>query len=124
MSGNYFVGDSVLGEDMIFYIDPQYNDSLYVNDDGYLVNNSQNTIYLYSPSHPDVTISASRFSTFKYRATNYDTTELQLSFDNSSSVRPIEGASFSTNNLLLVLVIVACISAFLCMIGALRKGCS
>lgn len=80
LQGGYrFTCDCALGSDVEFYIPTTYAaGSLTYDSSGYLVNITASTIYLYSPAYPDYTFSASRFSGFTYRASSYDTRDLNI----------------------------------------------
>lgn len=80
LEGGYrFTCDCALGTGVEFYIPTTYAaGSLTYDSSGYLFNLTSSTIYLYSPSHPDYTFTANRFSGFTYRASNYDTRDLNI----------------------------------------------
>lgn len=80
LAGGYrFTCDCALGSGVEFYIPTTYaSGSLTYDSSGNLINLTSSTIYLYSPAYPDYTFSASRFSGFTYRSSNYDTRDLNI----------------------------------------------
>lgn len=77
--GYYFVCDSALGYGLTFYVPLEWaHDVFTLDSSGTPVNLSTNTCYAYCPDFPDYTISCSRFGTFTYRATNYNTADLRI----------------------------------------------
>ena len=78
--GYWFVCDCALGYDLKFYIPVDWADGQFTfNSSGAPVNMSNSTVYAYCPDFPDYTFSAARFSEFTYRATNYNTSDLNIS---------------------------------------------
>lgn len=78
-AGYRFTCDCALGNGVEFFI-PANNasGSLSYDTNGILMNITSSTINLYSPAYPDYTFSASRFSGFTYRTSNYDTRDLNI----------------------------------------------
>lgn len=77
--GYYFVCDCALGTDVKFYVPLEWShDAFTLDRSGSLVNLSTSTCYAYAPEFPDYTIQCSRFGTFTYRASNYNTTDLMI----------------------------------------------
>ena len=77
--GYYIVADCALGNGIRFYVPASAAEGCFTYDSsGNLFNISNGTVYLYSPSLPDYTISASRFSGFVYRGDNYNSLELRI----------------------------------------------
>lgn len=78
--GYWFVCDCALGYDLTFYVPSDWSDGQFTfNSSGAPVNMSNSTVYAYCPDFPDYTFSAARFSEFTYRATNYNTSDLNIS---------------------------------------------
>lgn len=117
--GYYFVCDCALGYDMTFYVPNEWAfDALTFDDSGELVNLSTSTCYLYCPKYPDYTFSASRFGTFTYRASNYNTSDLNITDISESNISFFENAAVPLSqtdfNILScgLLLILACIVIF------------
>lgn len=104
--GYYFVADSVLGSGLKFYVPLEWaHDVFTLDSSGAPVNLSNNTCYAYCPDYPDYTISCSRFGTFTYRATNYNTTDLQLTNITETNISFLEDETprLSQHDLLLLI---------------------
>lgn len=80
LQGGYvFTCDCALGSGVTFYVPTTYAaGSLTYDSSGNLFNLTSSTIYLYSPDYPSYTFTASRFSTFTYRTSGYDTQDLNI----------------------------------------------
>lgn len=77
--GYYIVADCALGNGIRFYVPASAAEGCFTYDSsGNLFNISNGTVYLYSPSLPDYTISAARFSGFVYRGDNYNSLDLNI----------------------------------------------
>lgn len=77
--GYYFVADCALGSDIKFYVPLEWaHDVFTIDSSGNLVNLSNSTCYAYCPDYPSYTFSCSRFNSFTYRASNYDTSDLEI----------------------------------------------
>ena len=77
--GYYFVADCALGSAVTFYVPLEWAHDVFTLDrSGAPVNLSNSTCYAFSPAFPDYTIQCSRFGTFTYRATNYNTSDLYI----------------------------------------------
>lgn len=89
--GYYFVVDCALGNSLKFYVPLEWSHDVFtLNSSGGLVNLSNNTCYAYCPAYPDYTFSCSRFGTFTYRATNYNTTDLMITNISDSNIEFLE----------------------------------
>lgn len=78
--GYWFVCDCALGSDLIFYVPVDWADGQFtLSSSGAPVNMSNNTVYAFCPSFPDYTFSASRFGTFTYRSSSYNSQDLNIS---------------------------------------------
>ena len=77
--GYYIVADCALGNGIRFYVPASAAEGCFTYDSsGNLFNISNGTVYLYSPSLPDYTISAARFAGFVYRGDNYNSLDLNI----------------------------------------------
>lgn len=77
--GYYFVADCILGTGLKFYVPADYAyDCFTIDSTGSMVNMTNSTCYVYCPSFPDYTFSASRFGTFYYRGDGYNSSDLAL----------------------------------------------
>lgn len=104
--GYYFVCDCVLGYDLKFYVPLEWaHDVFTLDSSGAPVNMSTSTCYAYCPDYPDYTFSASRFGKFTYRATNYSTTDLDITkiSDNNISFLEDEVKRLSDSEILFVI---------------------
>lgn len=104
--GYYFVADCVLGYGLKFYVPLEWADDVFTLDgSGSPVNLSNSTCYAYCPDYPDYTISCSRFSTFTYRASNYNTADLQLTNISETNISFLEDETqrLSQHDLLLLI---------------------
>ena len=92
--GYWFVCDCVLGYDLTFYVPADWADGqLTLNSSGAPVNMSNNTVYAYCPDFPDYTFSAARFSTFTYRASNYNTVDLNVTSISDTNIDFLDDGS-------------------------------
>lgn len=117
--GYYFVCDCALGYDLMFYVPNEWaHDALTFDGSGEVVNLSTSTCYLYCPDYPDYTFSASRFGTFSYRASNYNTTDLEITNISDTNISFFEEAAVPMSqtdfNILScsLLLILACLTIF------------
>ena len=111
--GYYFVADSVLGSDLTFYVPLEWaHDVFTLDSSGALVNLSNSTCYAYCPTYPDYTISCSRFGTFTYRASNYNTADLQITNISETNIEFLEDETQRLSQHDLLLLIAALIFVF------------
>lgn len=111
--GYYFVCDSALGNDLKFYVPLEWaHDVFTLNSSGALVNLSNSTCNAYCPAYPDYTISCSRFGTFTYRATNYNTSDLRISNISDTNIDFLEDETQIPSDSDLLLLIVVLIFVF------------
>lgn len=90
--GYYFTADCALGSGLTFYVPFEWAYDVFTLDSsGAPVNLSNNTCYAYCPDYPDYTFSCSRFGTFVYRATNYNTTDLVITNITDTNMSFMEG---------------------------------
>lgn len=86
--GYYIVCDCALGNGVRLYVPSSAAEGSFTYDaNGCLFNISSATVYLYSPDYPSCTISASRFSGFKYRFSGYDSADLNITNVTDSNVQ-------------------------------------
>lgn len=121
--GYYFVANSAFGNHLVFYFDANYaTNSILVDSEGYLWNNTQDSIYLYCPDYPTYTVYAPRFSPFQYR-TNYSGSYAyaNLSLTDFGSLSPMEsqGGSFRAD---IVLVFLVALCDFFLMFSVIRRS--
>lgn len=89
--GYYFVADCALGSAVKFYVPLEWAHDVFTLDrSGAPVNLSNSTCYAYAPAFPDYTIQCSRFGTFTYRASNYNTSELQITNISETNIEFLE----------------------------------
>lgn len=111
--GYYFVCDSALGNDLKFYVPLEWaHDVFTLNSSGALVNLSNTTCNAYCPAYPDYTISCSRFGTFTYRATNYNTSDLRVTNITDTNIDFLEDDTQIPSDSDLLLLIAALIFVF------------
>lgn len=93
--GYYFVADCALGSDVKFYVPLEWaHDAFTLDLSGDLVNLSNSTCYAFAPAFPDYTIQCSRFGTFTYRATNYNTSDLQITNISDTNIGFLEDTTY------------------------------
>lgn len=93
--GYWFVCDCDLGYDLKFYVPLEWaTDQFTLDTSGAPVNMSNTTVNAYCPSFPDYTFFCSRFSTFTYRATNYNTSDLNITKISDTNIDFLEENSF------------------------------
>lgn len=106
MSGGYwFTCNCSLGNNLKFYVPIEWAyDALTLDNSGDPVNLSVSTCYAYCPTYPDYTFSASRFGTFTYRTSGYDTQDLAVTqlIDTNIDFLKDEAVRLSTSDLLYV----------------------
>ena len=74
------------GKAVRWYFDKSYSSgSLILDKSGYLWNNTQNSVYLYSPDYPDYYVYAPRFGYFQYRINNQNWANASIVPDASAS---------------------------------------
>ena len=89
--GYYFVADCALGSAVKFYVPLEWAHDVFTLDrSGAPVNLSNSTCYAYAPAFPDYTIQCSRFGTFTYRASNYNTSDLQITNISDTNIEFLE----------------------------------
>lgn len=111
--GYYFVCDCALGNDLKFYVPLEWAHDVFTLDrSGALVNLSNSTCYAYCLAYPDYTISCSRFGTFTYRASNYNTTDLQITNISDTNIELLEDESRLPSDSDVLLLIAALIFVF------------
>lgn len=90
--GYYFTADCALGSDLTFYVPLEWaHDVFTLDSSGAPVNLSNNTCYAYCPDYPEYTFNCSRFGTFTYRASNYNTTDLNITDISDTNMTFFEG---------------------------------
>lgn len=111
--GYYFVCDCVLGSDLKFYVPMEWAHDVFTLDrSGALVNLSNTTCNAYCPTYPDYTFSCSRFGTFTYRASNYNTSDLLISNITDTNIEFLEDESRKLSDSDLLLLIAALVFIF------------
>lgn len=111
--GYYFVCDCALGSDLKFYVPLEWaHDVFTLDSSGEPVNLSNSTCYAYCPVYPDYTISCSRFGTFTYRASNYNTTDLQITNISDTNIEFLEDETQLPSDSDLLLLIAGLIFVF------------
>lgn len=101
--GYYFIADCALGSDLKFYVPVEWaHDAFTLDSSGDLVNLTNSTCYAYCPDYPNYTFSCSRFNTFTYRSSSYDTQDLNITHIPESNIYYFNDSEFhlSENNLL------------------------
>lgn len=92
--GYWFVCDCALGYDLKFYVPLEWaTDQFILDTSGAPVNMSNTTVNAYCPNFPDYTFSCSRFSTFTYRANNYNTSNLNITKISDTNIDFLEDNS-------------------------------
>lgn len=110
--GFYFVCDCALGSDLIFYVPIEWAyDAFTTDSSGSLVNLSTTTCYAYCPDYPDYTFTCSRFNTFTYRSTGYDTSDLQIRDISDTNISLLDANTITLPDKDLLLLIGALIFA-------------
>lgn len=120
--GFYFVCDCALGSDVKFYVPREWaHDVFTVDSSGALVNLSSSTCYAYCPDYPDYSFSCSRFNSFTYRASGYDTLDLGITDISETNMSLFDSNSFvlSTSELQLLIAVLLIVIAGLLV---LRRG--
>lgn len=103
--GYYFVADCALGSDVKFYVPLEWAHDVFTLDrSGAPVNLSNSTCYAFAPAYPDYTIQCSRFGTFTYRATNYNTSDLQITNISDTNIEFLEDETHRLSEYELLLV--------------------
>lgn len=113
--GYYFVADCALGSNVTFYVPLEWAHDVFTLDrSGAPVNLSNSTCYAYAPAFPDYTIQCSRFGTFTYRSSNYNTSELVITNISDTNIEFLEDTTqrLSYSDLLLL------IAALIFVLGA------
>lgn len=86
--GYYMLVDCALGSDVMFYVPLEWAIDVFTLDrSGAPVNLSNSTCYAYAPAFPDYTIQCSRFGTFTYRTSNYNTMDLMITEISDTNIR-------------------------------------
>lgn len=111
--GYYFVADCALGSALKFYVPLEWaHDVFTLDSSGEPVNLSNSTCYAYCPVYPDYTISCSRFGTFTYRASNYNTSDLLITNISETNIEFLENETQIPSDSHLLLLIAALIFIF------------
>lgn len=111
--GYYFVCDCALGSDVKFYVPLEWaHDVFTLNGSGALVNLSNTTCYAYCPDYPAYTFSCSRFGTFTYRATNYNSSDLMITDISETNIEFLEDETHVPSDSDILLLIAALIFVF------------
>ena len=111
--GYFFVGDCVLGSGLRFYVPLEWAHDVFTLDgSGAPINLSNSTCYAYCPDYPDYTIQCSRFGRFTYRATNYNTSDLQLTNITETNISFLEDETQRLSQYDLLLLIAGMIFLF------------
>lgn len=119
--GYYFVCDCVLGYDMKFYVPLEWAHDVFTLDgSGAPVNLSTSTCYAYCPDYPDYTFSASRFGNFTYRASNYNTSDLQITKISETNISFLEDEAKRLSDSE-VLFAIACMIMLFGGVGLIRR---
>ena len=120
--GYYFVCDCALGSDLTFFVPLEWAHDVFTYDSsGAPVNLSNNTCYAYCPDFPDYTFSCSRFGTFTYRASNYNTSDLHITEVTDTNMSFFEGSGTSLSDSDLVMLCCVLIF-FVAAILIFKKG--
>lgn len=111
--GYYFVCDCALGSDLKFYVPLEWAHDVFTLDrSGAPVNLSNTTCNAYCPTYPDYTFSCSRFGTFTYRASNYNTTDLLITNISDTNIEFLDDETLLPSDTSLLLLIAALIFVF------------
>lgn len=111
--GYYFVCDCAIGTDLKFYVPLEWAHDVFTLDrSGAPVNLSNTTCNAYCPTYPDYTFSCSRFGTFTYRASNYNTSDLQITNISDTNMEFLEDETQLPSDSSLLLLIAALIFVF------------
>ena len=111
--GYYFVADCALGTDVKFYVPLEWAHDVFTLDrSGDPVNLSNSTCYAFAPAFPDYTIQCSRFGTFTYRATNYNTSDLQITNISDTNIDFLEDETQRLSDSELLLLIACMVFIF------------
>lgn len=112
-AGYYFVADCALGSDITFYVPLEWAHDVFTLDrSGAPVNLSNTTCNAFCPAYPDYTISCSRFGTFTYRASNYNTSDLRITNISETNIDFLEDETQVPSDSDLLLLIAALIFVF------------
>lgn len=117
--GYYFVADCALGSAVKFYVPLEWAHDVFTLDrSGAPVNLSNSTCYAFAPAYPDYTIQCSRFGTFTYRASNYNTADLQITAIIDTNIEFLEDETQrpSDSDLLLVIACLVFMFGSLCIL--------
>lgn len=107
--GYYMLVDCALGSDVMLYVPLEWATDVFTLDrSGAPVNLSNSTCYAYAPAFPDYTIQCSRFGTFTYRSSNYNTMDLMIMEISESNIRFLDDTAplLSDRELLLLIFVV------------------
>lgn len=111
--GYYFVADCALGSDVTFYVPLEWAHDVFTLDrSGAPVNLSTSTCYAFAPAFPDYTIQCSRFGTFTYRATNYNTSDLLITEITDTNIEFLEDETQRPSDSDMLLLIAALVFVF------------
>lgn len=111
--GYYFVADCALGYGLRFYVPIEWaHDAFALDSSGTPVNLSNSTCYAYCPDYPDYTFSCSRFGHFTYRATNYNTSDLNIREIKETNISFLDDTGLSLSDSEVLAVIAALIFVF------------
>lgn len=111
--GYYFVADCALGSDVTFYVPLEWAHDVFTLDrSGAPVNLSNSTCYAFAPAFPDYTIQCSRFGTFTYRATNYNTSDLLITEITDTNIEFLEDETQRPSDSDMLLLIAALVFVF------------
>ena len=111
--GYYFVADCALGSAVKFYVPLEWAHDVFTLDrSGAPVNLSNSTCYAYAPAFPDYTIQCSRFGTFTYRASNYNTSDLQITNISETNIEFLEDETQRPSDSDVLLLIAALVFVF------------
>lgn len=104
--GYYMLVDCALGSDVMLYVPLEWATDVFTLDrSGAPVNLSNSTCYAYAPAFPDYTIQCSRFGTFTYRTSNYNTLDLMITEISDTNIRFLDDtASRLSDRDLLVMI--------------------
>lgn len=120
--GYYFVADCALGSDLKFYVPLEWAHDVFTFDrSGAPVNLSNSTCNAYCPSYPDYTFSCSRFGTFTYRASNYNTADLQITDISDTNIQFLEDESVKPSDSDLLFLIAFLVGIFGLLTTVVRR---
>ena len=112
------------GRSVRWYFDKSYSSgSLILDNSGYLWNNTQNTVYLYSPDYPDYTVYAPRFGYFQYRINNKSWADASIAPDASvSSSLVLSDSQYRTSDASPVIVFLLSALTLFGLVALLRRA--